>query len=636
MKEAGARTVTFWALLAFSLFSPVSIAATNAAWVAALLIWLYESLLKKPRGSKHPASTGLDPALGLLVLASVLSVWTSVDFKASLVEARSLGLIVIYYLFAWQVRDTAGRRKIASWLTASASLAALYGIVQFYTGWDFLGHFQPETRKASGFFSLHLTFGEYLVMTTCLAAGIVLWAERPKPAARAAGILVSLLMAFAVLLSGAKGAFLGLLAGLGVLLSLKGRKALLAGMAVLLLLLVVVFALPESPTPRNFLAVFEVDAVRPVGPMASNTQRLFMWWSGFRISLTHLLYGVGLHGVDVLYPSFRHPLAIDPNQWHLHNNFVQIGVETGLFGLAAFLYFFALAFRSGCSRLRGRGDPLDRGLAAGVLAGMAGFLVSGLTEYTWGDSEVLMCLYMLLGLMLSIPAENHKRPVEKAGRIETHEDSDPLFLGGLPAGVFLAALSVLVMAASFLFPREPEPAGMRSMEMTAGCSLIWLACRRPWVGRLSGLRQRQLAACLVTSAGYAFTRPLWASADLPFAQGRGLVVLAGIVTISVVAGTAWVLFRGLRRWRASVPLFDLAVLAAPLLWVALSLATGFLLGAGGVEQGLPGPPFNEILPLCALVLSLYAGVRMTYGGDRLGRTLLGLTGLCLILHALRG
>ena len=84
-----------------------------------------------------------------------------------------------------------------------------------------------------------------------------------------------------------------------------------------------------------------------------------------------------------------------------------------------------------------------------------------------------------------------------------------------------------------------------------------------------------------------------------------------------------------------MPLFDLAVLAAPLLWVVLALTTGFLLGAGGVEQGLPGLPFNEILPLCALVLSLYAGVRMTYGGDRVGRTLLGLTGLCLILHALR-
>ena len=635
MKEAGARNLTFWALLAFSLLSPVSIAATNAAWIAALFLWIYENHFRKHGGPVPMRRTDLDPALGLLILASVLSVWTSVGFKASLLEARSLGFIVIYYLFAWEVKDTTDRRKITSCLTASASLAALYGIVQFYSGWDFLGHFQPETRKASGFFSLHLTFGEYLVMTTCLAAGVALWAEKSKPLARAAGILASFLMAFAVLLSWSKGAFLGLLAGLGVLLGLRGRKALAAGLVGSLLLVAVVIALPESPTPRGFLAVFEVDAVHPVGPMASNTQRLFMWWSGFRMSVSHLLHGVGLHGVDVLYPSFRHPMAIDPNQWHLHNNFVQVGVETGMFGLAVFLYLFAMAFRSGWRCVRSDGDPLDRGLAAGILAGLAGFLVSGLTEYSWGDSEVLMCLYMLIGLTASMPAGIECGRVEARARTAICEHSDPLLFHGWQPRVLLTALCVLLMTASVLVPGEAETARGQLLRVTVGLALIWLGCRGPWADRLPGLRQRQLAACLVASAGYAFTRTFW-TLENPLSESVQSQVLAGIVMASVAAWTACALSRGLRRKEANLPLFDLAVMAAPMLWAALSLATDLLLAAAGVEQGLRGNLFGTLLPVCSLVLSLYAGVRLTYGGDRPGRILLGLTGICLVFHALRG
>jgi hypothetical protein len=43
-----------------------------------------------------------------------------------------------------------------------------------------------------------------------------------------------------------------------------------------------------------------------------------------------------------------------------------------------------------------------RGLALGALGGLAGFFVSGLVHYNWGDSEVVTVFYLIMGLSLIV------------------------------------------------------------------------------------------------------------------------------------------------------------------------------------------------------------------------------------------
>jgi hypothetical protein len=38
----------------------------------------------------------------------------------------------------------------------------------------------------------------------------------------------------------------------------------------------------------------------------------------------------------------------------------------------------------------------------GALGGLCGFFVSGLVHYNWGDSEVVMIFYFIMGLTLSL------------------------------------------------------------------------------------------------------------------------------------------------------------------------------------------------------------------------------------------
>lgn len=45
---------------------------------------------------------------------------------------------------------------------------------------------------------------------------------------------------------------------------------------------------------------------------------------------------------------------------------------------------------------------IERGILLGALGGTIGFLTSGLTHYNWGDSEVVMIFYLIMGLSLAI------------------------------------------------------------------------------------------------------------------------------------------------------------------------------------------------------------------------------------------
>jgi hypothetical protein len=59
---------------------------------------------------------------------------------------------------------------------------------------------------------------------------------------------------------------------------------------------------------------------------------------------------------------------------------------------------------------------IDRGLVLGALGGLAGFFASGLVHYNWGDSEVIMIFYLVMGLALALHAltgDDGRQPMNK-------------------------------------------------------------------------------------------------------------------------------------------------------------------------------------------------------------------------------
>jgi len=89
---------------------------------------------------------------------------------------------------------------------------------------------------------------------------------------------------------------------------------------------------------------------------------------------------------------------------HMHSNLLQIALERGIPALILWLAFLFLYARTLWRSIRSEANLawIDRGILLGALGGLTGFVTSGLVHYNWGDSEVVMVLFMIMGLSLVI------------------------------------------------------------------------------------------------------------------------------------------------------------------------------------------------------------------------------------------
>jgi O-antigen ligase len=202
------------------------------------------------------------------------------------------------------------------------------------------------------------------------------------------------LVAFALTL--VRGAWVGFAAGVAIVggSMRRGRTVLLAGLAVLVAVLLL------HPGVRSRV----LSITDPSDPTAS--ERWLMWRSGLAMAKDHPLVGIGPGQVKHVYPAYAAPEVANKSRGHLHNSPVQILVERGLLGLATWVWFFAAFFLS--ARRVGRcaaGDPGTGALVTGAIAATAGFLVSGLSEHNFGDSEVLLAATFVMGLALAVAPE---------------------------------------------------------------------------------------------------------------------------------------------------------------------------------------------------------------------------------------
>jgi O-antigen ligase len=157
----------------------------------------------------------------------------------------------------------------------------------------------------------------------------------------------------------------------------------------------------------------------------STTWRLMVWREGFNLLASdpkHLGVGIGMDSIKThwqewhLFDDGRQPIG------HMHSNLLQFALERGVPTFIAWAIWMFLYVRFLWRKVRQKvadQDWLERGILLGCLGGTVGFLSSGLVHYNWGDSEVVMIFYLLMGLALSI---------HKFRQIDAQTSFDPLLV----------------------------------------------------------------------------------------------------------------------------------------------------------------------------------------------------------------
>lgn len=275
-----------------------------------------------------------------------------------------------------------------------ASVESL-GIAEYTRGRD---------TRASGFFGHYTTFAEALQLLASLAIALLTVAPGGLLTRNRVLLGIVLLSAIAALfLSVTRASWLSFIisAGLITLIAASRRTVLIcAAIAIPVIIGGLIFL--QQKRQVSF-----IDAKDD-----STTWRTQVWPEAIDVltlSPRHLAFGVGMDSLKTHYLEWK---MFDNGRLpvgHLHNDYLQIAFERGIPTLIAWLVWMGLFLWAILRRLiffgKGFKPRLDwpaRGLIVGTLGGTIGFLVSGLVHYNWGDSEVVMILYLLMGMSLAV------------------------------------------------------------------------------------------------------------------------------------------------------------------------------------------------------------------------------------------
>jgi O-antigen ligase len=124
--------------------------------------------------------------------------------------------------------------------------------------------------------------------------------------------------------------------------------------------------------------------------------RFYMYQTGLNIFKEYPLTGVGADNIEGIYDRYK-PKEAKLSNPHLHNNFVQILAERGVFALISLLLAFTSIFVLLIKKIK-NSINLEKIIAICVLFVFIGFFTMGLFEYNLGDTEIDFLLFYFLSI----------------------------------------------------------------------------------------------------------------------------------------------------------------------------------------------------------------------------------------------
>jgi len=311
--------------------------------------------------------------LGIQAVSLLVSWAVSTDRALSLTGTNwrrfgvvaHLALLLFTYLLASNL-GVDGVRRLARVVAVSGSVAAAYGIAQYF-GWDPLlpaaayhvgeGVWSivrpPGTLGHAGYFAVYLLHVVF--------AGVALARGERARAWRAAGVAAAALSAIAVVLSGGRGGMLGLVAGAAWLLCRRPRVTLgrAALVAAALAAAAVFYFSPAGLQLRSRTRWFRED---PLGG-----GRLTLWADTLRLPALRWLAGYGPETFASQFPVLQSETLAQwfPERYYesAHNIFVDALAAQGIPGVTVLAMLCWIG-------LRRRSDPPAEAMAAGLAASL--------------------------------------------------------------------------------------------------------------------------------------------------------------------------------------------------------------------------------------------------------------------------
>jgi O-antigen ligase len=320
--------------------------------------------------------------LGFLVVQAIATLFSSDPLQSFVLSKRVLLVGLVYFFASTVVREQQAKRLVAV-LLGTATIVASIGVVKLVAG-------GPGENVRLGIFQFYMTTSELMTIATVLLFPFVIHPRTPRNM-RWLTFVALVPVSIALWATVTRGAYLATACGLAFIAVVRNKKILVP--LILLLIAVVVFA---PPYVQNRISSI-VDLTHP-----ENVSRLMMWKAGIDIFKDHPFVGVGDIDTGLLLDRYADPAL--PRVWgHLHNTPLQILVNYGALGFVVIMGMFVGMFTAEWKIYAHFREQWFKGsFALGAMAVLIAFFVNGLTEWSFGDQEVITLVWTTLGLVLSL------------------------------------------------------------------------------------------------------------------------------------------------------------------------------------------------------------------------------------------
>jgi hypothetical protein len=248
--------------------------------------------------------------------------------------------------------------------------------------------------RASGWTRHYETFAELLQMIGQLALGLALAHLRnhgPNRIFRIAIIAAALLTA-GLVFTAMRTVIVAFVIGASVI-ALRSLRATMKVAFTFALFAVLAFAAVVVWQTRDQNALLLGDP--------SSSLRLQVARVGLSRILIHPVFGHGMDAMQLHWNEWGFP---GKDMLHLHSTPLQLAFDRGLPMLALWLWMMILFWLTSARIARHASDLSDTntyGILLGTLGALTGFLMSSLVNYNYGDAEVAMLFWFLMGMALS-------------------------------------------------------------------------------------------------------------------------------------------------------------------------------------------------------------------------------------------
>jgi len=348
-----------------------------------------------------PASQALSIAPYLTQIAVVLLILYLIYFAAALTFINSQSRL----------------RKITFTLVAFGAFMAFLGVIQFLSGTESIYGLRATngTSPFASFGNKH-HFAALMEMLIGLTMSL-LYGEATKKDKRLLLIIAVVLMGIAVILTGSRGGLLSLLGVVGFVTffnlfskskqrpegkssAAKSSKKLIliiSSLAFILILFSSVLLLGGENVLLRGLGVTPQTDI--------STGRGHFWQIALQVIRDNPVLGTGLDTFGNIFPKYdtwNGNLRVE----QVHNDYLQVFSDAGIFGFICAIAFIFLLFRQGLKTIRQTSDRFRRGVATGALAGCFGILFHSFFDFplrTPANAFIFLTLVVLATGTINYP-----------------------------------------------------------------------------------------------------------------------------------------------------------------------------------------------------------------------------------------